>query len=154
MLARKTDKSLRTVLLTMVVALLAGLVASPRAGGQSPAPKAKPTAYARIEIPETPPHGWDPHVWSIFRDHCQEIANKAASHIPFNSADWSDAPSCGATYQPPAPPEGYSPANGHLIIASPNRATIDNLAVAARFASGPSSRSIWYAIRWCVRLRV
>lgn len=71
------------ILPIFTIAPLAMVTFVPRLSGQTLSPSAAPTAYVPIGIPKASPRGWDPHIWSLFRQHCQEIANKAASHIPF-----------------------------------------------------------------------
>jgi len=95
--------SLRLLAVLLPVAISVVLLLSPAVpNGRAQQPAATPTVHAHILLPVNPPAGWTAQRWADFRQQCQEVANKSASHIPLTRDEFEMGDTCHA-YGPPAP---------------------------------------------------
>lgn len=95
-------KLLKGAAIALFLAMAAALVVL-SASAQQPTQ----TPHVSIAVPVNPPHGWTPRQWTLFRAHCQAIADKAAAHQAYTKDDWSVEPLCASAATEPPPPDVY-----------------------------------------------
>src|SRR5713101_5044415 len=84
------------------IVFAASTLAAPRAQQQ---PTASATQAPTV-LPETPPPGWDPAMWSRLRQTCQLIGEKSRAGIPLSRGEFSDSEVCASMFlnlYPPPP---------------------------------------------------
>src|SRR6266478_134000 len=101
---------------TAVVVAVIGAIAL--AVSTSPVPSAQEqqsasATQAPTVLPETPPPGWDPAMWSRFRQSCKHIGEKSRAGIALSRGEFAGSEECESMFlnlYPPPPAANSYPA--------------------------------------------